>query len=118
MGKPGSAPSETVLRRANLTAGETVLVFYGARSGHALDPVGLEHIEAAREHGARAVVCTMTDGQREFVKSVGFGESVRGVFSVQELERREGDAFVWPETMPKLPDPRRETAQFKEAVRW
>ncbi len=118
MGKPGSASPEQVLRRAGLTAAETVLVFYGSASGDALDPVGLECIETAREFGARTVVCTMTDGQREFVKSVGFGESVRGVFSVQEVKRREGDAFVWPETMPSLPDPKRETAQFKEAVRW
>jgi acrylyl-CoA reductase (NADPH)/3-hydroxypropionyl-CoA dehydratase/3-hydroxypropionyl-CoA synthetase len=49
---------------------------------------------------------------------MGFGEAVRGVFSVQELARREGDAFTWPRTMPPLPDPRRETAAFKEAVRW
>jgi acrylyl-CoA reductase (NADPH)/3-hydroxypropionyl-CoA dehydratase/3-hydroxypropionyl-CoA synthetase len=60
----------------------------------------------------------MTDGQRDFVKSMGFGEAVRGVFSVQELRRREGDAFTWPRTMPLLPDPRKETAAFKEAVRW
>jgi acrylyl-CoA reductase (NADPH)/3-hydroxypropionyl-CoA dehydratase/3-hydroxypropionyl-CoA synthetase len=118
MGKAGSASPEQVLRRAALKAGETVLVFYGSASGHALDPVGLECIETAREFGARSVVCTMTDGQREFVKSVGFGESVRGVFSVQEVKRREGDAFVWPETMPPLPDPKKETAQFKEAVHW
>jgi acrylyl-CoA reductase (NADPH)/3-hydroxypropionyl-CoA dehydratase/3-hydroxypropionyl-CoA synthetase len=118
MGKTGSISPVDVLRRAGLTAGEAVLVFYGAASGAALDPVGLECIETAREHGARTVVCTMTDGQREFVKSVGFGESVRGVFSVQEVKRRDGDAFVWPETMPSLPDPKKETAQFKEAVRW
>jgi acrylyl-CoA reductase (NADPH)/3-hydroxypropionyl-CoA dehydratase/3-hydroxypropionyl-CoA synthetase len=118
MGKAGSASPEEVLRRAGLTAAETVLVFYGSASGDALDPVGLECIETAREFGARSVVCTMTDGQREFVKSVGFGESVRGVFSIQEVKRREGDAFVWPETMPALPDPRKETAGFKEAVRW
>jgi acrylyl-CoA reductase (NADPH) / 3-hydroxypropionyl-CoA dehydratase / 3-hydroxypropionyl-CoA synthetase len=118
MGKAGSASPAEVLRRAELTAAETVLVFYGSPSGHALDPIGLECIETAREFGARSVVCTMTDGQREFVKSVGFGESVRGVFSVQEVKRREGDAFEWPETMPALPDPREETAGFKEAVRW
>jgi acrylyl-CoA reductase (NADPH)/3-hydroxypropionyl-CoA dehydratase/3-hydroxypropionyl-CoA synthetase len=124
MGKRGAVAPETVLRRAGLTAGESVLVFYGtvgglgAQPGGALDAVGLECIETAREHGARIVVCAMTDGQRDFVKSMGFGEAVRGVFSVQELERREGDAFTWPRTMPPLPDPRQETAAFKEAVRW
>jgi acrylyl-CoA reductase (NADPH)/3-hydroxypropionyl-CoA dehydratase/3-hydroxypropionyl-CoA synthetase len=118
MGKPGAAAPEAVLRRAGLSAGQSVLVFYGAEGGGALDAVGLECIEAAREHGARIVVCAATDGQRDFVKSVGFGEAVRGVFSVQELQRREGDAFSWPRTMPALPDPRKETTAFKEAVRW
>ena len=119
MGKPGAVAPEVVLRRARLGAGESVLVFYGAGAdAGALDAVGLECIETAREHGARIVVCAATDGQRDFVKSMGFGEAVRGVFSVQELKRREGDAFAWPRTMPLLPDPRKETAAFKEAVRW
>jgi acrylyl-CoA reductase (NADPH)/3-hydroxypropionyl-CoA dehydratase/3-hydroxypropionyl-CoA synthetase len=118
MGKPGAIAPERVLDRAGLTAGESVLVFYGSNTGNALDAVGLECIEAARERGGRIVVCAMTDGQRDFVKSMGFGEAVRGVFSVQELRRREADAFTWPRTMPLLPDPRQETAAFKEAVRW
>jgi acrylyl-CoA reductase (NADPH)/3-hydroxypropionyl-CoA dehydratase/3-hydroxypropionyl-CoA synthetase len=124
MGKPRAVAPELMLDRAGLTAGECVLVFYGSDLGSdaegagALDAVGLECIEAARERGARIVVCAMTDGQRDFVKSMGFGEAVRGVFSVQELRRREGDAFTWPRTMPLLPDPRKETAAFKEAVRW
>jgi acrylyl-CoA reductase (NADPH)/3-hydroxypropionyl-CoA dehydratase/3-hydroxypropionyl-CoA synthetase len=122
MGKPGAVAPERMLDRAGLTAGESLLVFYGlglgAGGGGALDAVGLECIEAAREQGARIVVCTATDAERDFVKSMGFGEAVRGVFSVQELQRREGDAFTWPRTMPLLPDPRKETAAFKEAVRW
>ena len=120
MGKRGAVAPAAVLQRAALTAGESVLILYGAGGSGALDldQVGLECIEAAREHGARIVVCTTTDAERDFVKSMGFGEAVRGVFSVQELERREGDAFTWPRTMPLLPDPRRETAAFKEAVRW
>jgi acrylyl-CoA reductase (NADPH)/3-hydroxypropionyl-CoA dehydratase/3-hydroxypropionyl-CoA synthetase len=121
MGKRGAVAPAAILARAGLAAGESALVFYGAgrgAGGGALDAVGLECIEAAREQGARIVVCTVTDAERDFVKSMGFGEAVRGVFSVQELRRREGDAFTWPETMPRLPDPRRETAAFKEAVRW
>jgi acrylyl-CoA reductase (NADPH)/3-hydroxypropionyl-CoA dehydratase/3-hydroxypropionyl-CoA synthetase len=117
MGKRGASTPEAMLTRAGLTAGESIVIFYGDGDG-ALDGVGLEAVETAREHGARIVVCTATDGQRDFVKSLGFGEAVRGVFSLQELARREGDAFAWPRTMPRLPDPRRETAAFKEAVRW
>jgi acrylyl-CoA reductase (NADPH)/3-hydroxypropionyl-CoA dehydratase/3-hydroxypropionyl-CoA synthetase len=118
MGKPGAVRPDEMLARAGLTAGQSVLTFYGAADGGALDQPGIEAIEAAREAGARIVVCAATDGQRDFVKSLGFGEAVRGVFSVQELVRREGDAFSWPRTMPLLPDSRRETAAFKEAVRW
>jgi acrylyl-CoA reductase (NADPH) / 3-hydroxypropionyl-CoA dehydratase / 3-hydroxypropionyl-CoA synthetase len=118
MGKRGTTSPAVVLERAGLRAGESLLTFYGSEEGGALDPVGLECIETAREHGARVVVCTATDGQRDFVKSMGFGEAIRGVFSVQEVKRREGDAFSWPRTMPPLPDPRKETAAFKEAVRW
>jgi acrylyl-CoA reductase (NADPH) / 3-hydroxypropionyl-CoA dehydratase / 3-hydroxypropionyl-CoA synthetase len=118
MGKRGAVAPAVALARAGLTAGESVVAFYGAEDGGALDAVGIEHIETARELGGRIVVCTMTDGQRDFVKSMGFGEAVRGVFSVQELKRREGDGFTWPRTMPTLPDPRHETAAFKDAVRW
>ncbi|MDB4980573.1 MAG: acs [Myxococcales bacterium] len=118
MGKRGASTPEAVLRRAGLTAGESIVIFYGAGGAGSLDAIGLEAIETAREHGARIVVCTATDAERDFVKSMGFGEAVRGVFSVQELARREGDGFAWPRTMPLLPDPRRETAAFKEAVRW
>jgi acrylyl-CoA reductase (NADPH)/3-hydroxypropionyl-CoA dehydratase/3-hydroxypropionyl-CoA synthetase len=118
MGKHGAVPPAAVLGRAGLRAGESLLTFYGSPEGGALDPVGLECIETAREQGARVVVCTATDGQRDFVKSMGFGEAIRGVFSVQELKRREGEAFTWPRTMPSLPDPRKQTVAFKEAVRW
>ena len=118
IGKPGAERPATMLERVRLTAGESVLVFYGSENGSALDAVGLECIEAARELGARMVVCAATDTQREFVKSMGFGEAVRGVFSIQELKRREGEQFIWPKTMPPLPDPKRETTAFKEAVRW
>jgi acrylyl-CoA reductase (NADPH)/3-hydroxypropionyl-CoA dehydratase/3-hydroxypropionyl-CoA synthetase len=118
MGKAGATSPDAMLARAGLTPGQTLLAFYGSKDGSPLDAMGLECIEAAHERGARIVVCTMTDGQREFVKSIGFGGGMRGVFSVQELQRREGSAFEWVETMPDLPDPKRQTGLFKEAVRW
>jgi acrylyl-CoA reductase (NADPH)/3-hydroxypropionyl-CoA dehydratase/3-hydroxypropionyl-CoA synthetase len=118
IGKVGTASADAMLRRANLHAGEAIVVFYGSMDGGALDDAGLECIETVREQRGRAVVCTMTDVQREFVKSVGFGDCIRGAFSIEELKRREGDRFVWPETMPALPDARTETASLKEAVRW
>jgi acrylyl-CoA reductase (NADPH)/3-hydroxypropionyl-CoA dehydratase/3-hydroxypropionyl-CoA synthetase len=118
MGKPGTSSPEHMLQKAKLRSGESVLIFYGTSPDSSLDPIGLECIETAREMGARIVVCTTTDAQREFVKSMGFGESIRGVFSIEEIQRREGESFTWPKTMPELPNPKEDTAAFKEGVRW
>jgi acrylyl-CoA reductase (NADPH)/3-hydroxypropionyl-CoA dehydratase/3-hydroxypropionyl-CoA synthetase len=126
VGKPGSASPEDMLRRARLRAGEAVLLYYGVGServgsgtaGNALlDPVGLEAIEAVRKAGGRLVVATATDAQREFVQSLGYGDSVRGVVSIEEIRRKEGAEFDWPTALPPLPDAKRETVRFKEAVR-
>jgi acrylyl-CoA reductase (NADPH)/3-hydroxypropionyl-CoA dehydratase/3-hydroxypropionyl-CoA synthetase len=122
VGKPGSASPEQMLRRARLAGGEAVLLYYGVgEAGRGadglLDPVGLEAIEAVRAMGARLVVATATDAQREFVQSLGFGDAVRGVVSLEDLKRREGADFEWPEALPAMPDAKRETEAFKEAVR-
>lgn len=118
MGKPGTVKPETILTKAILRSGESVLIYYGNKDSSALDEVGLECIEAAREFGARIVVCTRTDLQREFVKSMGFGDSIKGVFSIEEIKRSSGDQFSLPETMPALPNPKLMTEAFKEGVRW
>jgi len=117
LGKPGSAAPAEMLRRAGLRAGEAVLIYYGVGGPDLVDPQGLEAVEAARQLGARIVVVAATDAQREFVLSLGFGASLRGVVSVEELRRRHGDEFDWPETMPSLPDARKDPQALKEAVR-
>jgi len=120
VGKPGTAPVDEMLRRARLRAGESVLIFYGTAGEPPglIDASGLEAIEAARAAGGRIVVATYTDAQREFVQSLGFGDAVRGVVSLQDLQRREGDDdFHWPDTMPTLPDPKANAAAFRQAVR-
>jgi acrylyl-CoA reductase (NADPH)/3-hydroxypropionyl-CoA dehydratase/3-hydroxypropionyl-CoA synthetase len=118
VGKPGARPADAMLAEARLGGGESVLVYYGVGDRDALlDAGGLEAIEAARGAGARIVVATRTDAQREFVQSLGFGDRVRGVVSIEELERREGDDFEWPDALPVFPDPKRETPAFKDAVR-
>ena len=117
VGKRGAASPDDMLRRARLRAGEAVLLYYGAGTRDLLDPVGLEAIEAVRGAGGRLVVATATDAQREFVQSLGFGDAVRGVVSLEDLRRREGDGFDWPDALPPLPDAKRETAKFKDAVR-
>ncbi|MDX2183752.1 MAG: AMP-binding protein [Gemmatimonadaceae bacterium] len=117
VGKRGSASPDEMLRRARLRAGEAVLLYYGAGSTELLDRVGLEAIEAVRAAGGRLVVATATDAQREFVQSLGFGDAVKGVVSLEDIRRREGEGFDWPSALPPLPDARTETARFKEAVR-
>lgn len=117
VGKRGASTPDAMLRKARLRAGEAVLLYYGAGMTSLLDAVGLEAIEAVRALGGRLVVATKTDAQREFVQSLGFGDAVRGVVSLEEVARREGDGFAWPDALPPLPDAKRETMRFKEAVR-
>ncbi len=117
MGKPGSASAEAMLARAGARGGEAVLIFYGPRSRSLTDQTGLEMIEAARAIGARTVVVTNTDGQREFILSLGFEDAVAGVVSLEAIKRREGAAFDWPDTMPRLPVAREDIDKFRIAVR-
>ncbi len=117
MGKAGQADPESMLRRAKLRGGEAVLVYYGPRSTDLLDATGLEIIEAARRFGARSVVATSTDGQREFLQSLGLEDAIEGIVSIESIARREGAAFLWPETMPQLPSARDDIETFKAAVR-
>lgn len=117
VGKSGSCAPEEMLRRARFRAGEAVLLYYGVGDAALLDTVGLEAIEAVRRGGGRLVVATASDAQREFVQSLGFGDAVRGVVSLEEIRRKEGADFDWPQCLPPLPDAKTETAAFKEAVR-
>ena len=117
VGKAGAASPEDMLRRARLRAGEAVLLYYGVGEPALLDAVGLEAIEAVRKAGGRLVVATATDAQREFVQSLGYGDAVRGVVSIADIRRKEGADFDWPKALPDLPDAKRDTQRFKEAVR-
>ncbi|NNJ11809.1 AMP-binding protein [Chloroflexales bacterium ZM16-3] len=135
LGKLGSASPTEMLRRAGLHAGQAVAIYYGVQESGIgsresdptpdsrlptpalIDPAGLEAIESARALGARVVVVTYTEAQREFVQSLGFGAALRGVVSLEEIQRRMGADFDWPETMPDLPDSKADPAGLKEAVR-
>ena len=116
VGKDGSASPEAMLRRAGLRAGEAVLVYYGPRTTDLVDPIGLEMIEAVRALHGKCVVAASTDGQREFVQSLGFEDAVAGVVSLEEIMRRTAE-FEWPHTMPRLPDAKLNTETFRQAVR-
>ncbi|HQS68281.1 MAG: acetyl-CoA synthetase [Novosphingobium sp. 28-62-57] len=117
MGKSGAASPEKMLRRAALRGGEAVLIYYGPGSTDLLDDMGLEIIEAARRFNARSVVATTTDGQREFLQSLGLEDAIEGIVSLEAIRRREGDNFLWPDTMPRLPDAKADIEVFKAAVR-
>jgi len=115
LGKPGAGAPSDMLSRAGLKPGEAVVVFYGTGTDQR-DDTALAAIEAARANGARIVVVTDDDAERDFVLSLGFGDAVLGAVSLAEIKRRHAH-FAWPETMPGLPDPQTETAAFKEQVR-
>ncbi len=117
VGKPGSATPEAMLQRAGARAGEAVLLYYGPGSSALLDATGLEMIEAVRAVGARTVVATHTDAQREFVQSLGFEDAVAGVVSLEDIRRRQGVDFHWPRTMPRLADAKQDIERFRAGVR-
>jgi acrylyl-CoA reductase (NADPH)/3-hydroxypropionyl-CoA dehydratase/3-hydroxypropionyl-CoA synthetase len=117
VGKPGKVAPEQMLRRAGARAGEAVLLYYGVDSTDLLDATGLEMVEAVRAVGARTVVATCTDAQREFVQSLGFEDAVAGVVSLEDIRRRQGDNFDWPTTMPRLADAKKDTETFRAGVR-
>ena len=117
VGKPGHVPPAEMLRRAGARGGEAVLLYYGMADRALVDPAGLESIEALREFGLRTVVATRTDAQREFVLSLGFEDALAGVVAIEDIQRRHGQQFHWPTTMPRLPDARREIESFRHAVR-
>ena len=117
VGKPGVSTPEAMLRRAKLRGGEAVLLFYGPRSRDLADTTGLEMIEAARAVKARTVVVTTTDGQREFLQSLGFEDAIAGIVSLEDLSRRLGDQFEWPDAMPRLTPARDDIEAFRAQVR-
>ena len=55
----------------------------------AVPDLGLcEIIEAARRFSARTVVATTTDGQREFLQSLGLEDAIAGIVSERDVVRR------------------------------
>ncbi len=118
MGKPGREAAETMLARAGLRAGKSLLVIYGpGAEDEIVDPVAIEAIEAGCARGARVAVLTDSVPQREFVTSLGFGAHLAGVVSLEEIRRRLGKDFEPPGPFKRMPDPFTESAAFKESVR-
>ncbi|MFW5633362.1 MAG: AMP-binding protein [Erythrobacter sp.] len=116
MGKRGEVRPEEIMERASLRGGESVLLYYGPKTRSLADEKGLEMIEAARLFKVRMVIVTTTDGQREFLQSLGLEDSVEGIVSIEGLKRRDAD-FDWPDTLPRLPDAREDIESFKAGVR-
>jgi acrylyl-CoA reductase (NADPH)/3-hydroxypropionyl-CoA dehydratase/3-hydroxypropionyl-CoA synthetase len=116
MGKPGSARPEEMMTRGGLRGGESVLIYYGPNSTELADERGLEMIEAARLFKTRIVIVSTTDGQREFLQSLGLEDAIEGIVSIEGLKRRNSD-FEWPDTLPRLPDAKKDIENFKIGVR-
>lgn len=118
MGKSGSDTPANMFERSGLRAGNTLLVVYGPGAEDGIvDRVAIEAIEVGCTLGAQVAVLADTAEQREFVNSLGFGARLKGVVSIDAIARRLGDEFDPPGPFPALPDPFRESAAFKEAVR-
>ena len=95
-----------------------MLIYYGPRTTDLLDQTGLEMIEAARGFSARAVIATTTDGQREFLQSLGLEEAIAGIVSLESIRQaRGGELRLAFDTMPRLPDAKKDIEAFKAAVR-
>ncbi|MFK7831047.1 MAG: AMP-binding protein [Congregibacter sp.] len=118
MGKAGKVSVSDMFDRAELRAGNSLLVIYGpgAEDG-VVDPVAIEAIEVACTLGAQVAVLADNAAQREFVTSLGFGARLTGVVSIDAIARKLGDDFDPPGPFQSLPDPFRESDAFKEAVR-
>ncbi|MGF1508268.1 MAG: AMP-binding protein [Myxococcota bacterium] len=118
VGKKGSARTADMLAKAGLRAGSAFLVMYGPGAEDGIvDPVAIEAIELGCALRARVAVLSDTSAQREFVTSLGFGQSFHGVVSLEEIHRRLGDDFDPPGPLAPLPDPFKESGEFKEGVR-
>ncbi len=117
LGKSGASTPDAMFERADVRAGDGVLIYYGTDTGDdgVVDETGLRAIEDAREAGARIAVVAYTDEQQEFVQSLGFGDAVEGTVSLEDLRRREDD-FRWPETLPDLPDAQADPEAFRAVV--
>ncbi len=118
LGKKGTSTPDAMLSKIRFRANESALCYYGTsvdKSG-IVDEIGLEIIETLRERKARIVVACYTNAQKEFIESLGFGDSIKGVISLEAMRLRYQDDFEWQAPMKALPDARKETAKFKEAV--
>ena len=118
MGKQGSSTPSKMFTRAGLRAGQSLLIVYGPGAEDGIvDRVAIEAIEVGCQRGAQIAVLVDTVPQREFVNSLGFGAQVKGVVSLEEIERRLGDDYDPPGPFAEMPNPFTESQAFKEAVR-
>ncbi len=118
MGKPGNSSPAKMFTKASLRAGQSLLIVYGPGANDGIvDRVAIEAIEVGCQRGAQIAVLVDTVPQREFVTSLGFGANVRGVVSLEEIERRLGKDFDAPGPFPQMPNPFTESQAFKESVR-
>ena len=105
MGKSGQTTPAEVYDRADLTAGDSVLVWYGTPDhiNEKYDETGERAIEEAVGRNSRVAVVTDTIDQADYVEST---YDIEGAVSLEKLEQ-ENDDFEFQETLPRLPAPRK-----------
>lgn len=117
LGKPGMSTPEHMLDQAKAKPGEGAVIYYGLSDGSVSDEAGLRAIEALRARNLDIVVVTRSDSQRHFVEGLGWGDQVRGVLSLENLQSQLTDPLQWPNGFIDLPDPKQEPFAFRDAIR-
>lgn len=103
MGKSGASTPAEMLERADLGAGDGMLVWYGTPD-HVegkYDEVGATAIEVGLARNARVAVLTETDAQADHVETQ---YDIEGAASIESI-RAENDDFELVESLPELPLP-------------
>jgi len=118
LGKHGVSDPHKMLQEIALKPNMTALTYYGLDTDPTglVDSAGLEIIETLIERGVRLVVACYTKLQQEFLMSLGFGDALKQVFSIEELISKYKGEFLWPERLNAYPNPIEDLDTFKEAV--
>jgi acrylyl-CoA reductase (NADPH)/3-hydroxypropionyl-CoA dehydratase/3-hydroxypropionyl-CoA synthetase len=118
LGKQGASDPHKMLESVQLKPNLSALTYYGLNTDDTglVDTAGLEIIETLIERGFRLVVACYTKLQQEFLQSLGFGDSLKQVISIEELITRFKGEFIWPERLDAYPNPFEQLDTFKQAV--
>ncbi len=118
LGKQGVSDPHKMLQEIGIKPNMAALTYYGVDTDETglVDASGLEIIETLIERGLRVTVACYTKYQQEFLMSLGFGDSLKWIFSIEELILKSKGEFMWPQQMEAYTNPFTDLDVFKEAV--